>query len=118
MQYSLGELDALQGVIERNGDEVGRIELADDRFQEVITVRMAGGMEGKKPGRIQGAISICFLENNDSELKAHLKKVVARERVQPMSFDVVLDDGERFEECQVAGPLGGRNGVFWFLLEI
>ena len=48
--------------------------MADDRFQEVITVRMAGGMEGKNPGRIQGAISICFLENNDSELKAHLRK--------------------------------------------
>jgi hypothetical protein len=117
MRHGLGELDGLQGVVERGGNEVARIELRDDRFQEVISIPMPGGREGKKPGRIQGTVSICFLENEDAELKGHLKKVVNRERVPPMAFDIVLDDGKRLTDCQVAGPLGGRNGVLWYLLE-
>jgi hypothetical protein len=117
MRHGLGELDGLQGVVERGGNEVARIELRDDRFQEVISIPMPGGREGKKPGRIQGAISICFLENEDAELREHLRRMVNRERVSPMPFDIVLDDRERLTDCQVAGPLGGRNGVLWYLLE-
>src|SRR5690348_15901829 len=64
MQYGLGELDDFQGVVERNGQEVARVELGDDRVQETIVVRMASCSEGKYPGRIHGAVSICFLENN------------------------------------------------------
>jgi hypothetical protein len=50
-------------------------------------------------------VSICFLENHDPELNAHLKKVLARERVQPMPFDVILDDGGRLDGCEVAGSV-------------
>jgi hypothetical protein len=48
MQYGLGELDGLQGVVERNGQEVARVELGDDRVQEVIVVPMAGGPRGEE----------------------------------------------------------------------
>ena len=92
--------------------------LRDDRKWNVAKVRIPGAPDGEKPTHISGTLAIRFIEKDDDELSRHLDQVVARqERIDPLSFDIQLDDGRRLEECSIAGPLGGRNGAFWFILD-
>lgn len=113
-----GELDGAEGVAERGDSIAARIELSDARVQETIEVPMPGGQVGEKPGRITGVVGIRFIETEDAELREHLDKVAARERTNPVEFDLRLDDGRRVDSCSVAGPLGSDSGAFWFTLNI
>jgi hypothetical protein len=114
-----GRLDGAVGVAERSGAVIAKVELLDSRAQTYIEVPMAGGITGKKPGRIEGFVSISFPEVDDASLQKHLGEIAARSRPKEnFDFDLVLESGATIEGCRVSGPLGGENGLFWFVLEL
>lgn len=114
-----GSLDGAEGVAERHGRAVARVALQDDRRWNIVKVPIPGAPDGEKPTHVSGALAIRFIEKADDELSRHLGEVSERrDRIDSLPFDIQLDDGRRLEDCSVAGPLGGSNGAFWFLLDV
>jgi hypothetical protein len=124
-----GTLEEAEGVAFIGGELVAKIQLHDERVQEIIEVPIVGGAPGLKPGVVRGSLFVWFTAfETDSatrtaaDLRERLRVLAGREqRVADITVDIELDDGTEIPGCRVGGYFGQLAGTpfgsEWFSLE-